>query len=433
MSPWWQWARPKVKTAAITTPPVDPGELESLPLFTGAELFAMLDGGFCPPQTADSNGVYFDFGPKHDLAFNPATGGIFAPNRFNQVSEWSVPALVLASSAGSMNYAGYLQVHTPNATEGKDDQVDLGGSEPANTSGVHVHNGKLIATLAINYDNANTGLCLYTRPLSTTTTGAVVGVDGLVDLGKGRYFSKGLCAIPPEWQAALGGSVMGIGGNSFSINSTQSDGPSCASFDPANINGSHTAIAGTMLVGYTPGHETLGTWDDWPPPHPYYNFSAQVLGGFIPDGTRNMVFLGTMGRRDSIYAGYGTGVSDIAQHGIKYPNPVTGPFQYCYDPPYAGNSGGHCWPYKSQAWIYDLLDLKRVKDGEVNPWDIEPVEMFDMDSVFPITITDVNAFHQARAAAWDRDNRHLYVSQEGGGCIGNNGVIWRFTIPGTTF
>jgi hypothetical protein len=413
-------------------PAAPPSDLESLPLYTGAELFADCDGGFCPPADADANAVYFDFGPKHGMAWRASTGGLYVPNRFNQVAEWSVPALVTASSVATFNYAGFNQVHTPDATEGKDDEVDLGGVEPANTSAVLVYNDKLVGSLAINYDNADSGLCLYTRPLSTTATGSVVGIDGIINAGVFRYFSKVFCDIPVEWQEALGGPVMGVAGNSYSINSTQSDGPSCASFDPDDIDGSHGMVPGTMLVGYTPGNEELGTWDDWPPPSEYYNFSMQVLGAFIPDGTRNMVFFGTMGDRDSIYAGYGIGTSNIAEHGTPYPDPVLGPHIIAYDPPFAGNSGGHCWPYKAYAWIYDLLDLKAVKDGEMSPWDCRPVELFDMDSVFPITITDVNAIHQARGGAWDKTNRHLYISQEGAGCSGNNGAIWRFTIPGTT-
>lgn len=409
-------------------------DLASLPLYTGAELFADLDGGFCPPQTQCSNGIWFDFGPQHGFAFHEG-GGLFMPNRYNQVPEITIPSLVLASSAATMNYSGYVQPHTPNATEGKDDEVDLGGIEPAVTSAVLVHDGKLIGSLAVNYDNANTGVTLYTRPLNTNTTGSVVGIDGIIDSGKARYFNKVFCDIPLEWQDALGGPVMGIAGSSYSVISTQSDGMSCASFDPADIDGTHGMVPGTMLVGYphgSHGQTDWGYWGQWPPVSDFYNTSTQILGGFIPDGTRNMVFLGSMGARDSIYAGYGIGVSDISQHGIPEPDPVTGPFMYCYDPPYAGNSGGHCWPYKAYAWIYDLLDLKAVKDGAVEPWEIRPVELFDMDSVFPITITDVNAIHQARGGAWDRTNRHVYISQHGAGCIGNNGVIWRFTIPGTT-
>jgi hypothetical protein len=421
---WWRLGRPN-RSQSLEG-------LEGLPFFTGAELFANLQGGFCPPQSADGNGVYFDFGPKHGMAYRSSTGGLFVPNRFNQVSEWNVPALVTGSTTASFNYSGYNQPHTPDASEGKDNEVDLGGGEPANTSAVLVHAGKLVGSLVINYDNANSGLCLYTRPLSTTDTGNVVGVDGIIDAGKFRFFSKAFCDIPVEWQEALGGPVMGLAGSSYSIISTQSMGPSCASFDPADIDGDHGHVPGTMLVGYPDGHRELGTYDDWPPPSEFYNFSMQVLGGFIPDGTRNMVFLGSMGARDSIYAGYGTGTSNIAEHGTLYPNPVTGPFMICYDPPYAGNSGGHCWPYKSYAWIYDLWDMKRVKDGDLDPWELRPVEMFDMDSVFPITITDVNALHQARGGAWDKANRHVYISQEGAGCIGNNGAIWVFQVPGTT-
>lgn len=403
--------------------------VEALPLLTGAELFGTPIGGFCPPASADTNGVYFDFGPKHDLAFNPATGGIFAANRFNQVAEWLPPALVLSANIADYNYATYLQPHTPDATEGKDNQVDLGGSEPANTSAVLVYDGELLASLSINYDNANSGLAWYRRPLSTSALGDVVGIDGLINAAYFRYFNKAVCLIPPEWQASLGGTVMGLGGNSFSIVSTQSDGPSAASFTPSSITGAHAQIAGNFLLGYPPGHKTLGNWLDWPPPSPFYNFSAQVLGGFIPDGTRNLVFVGTMGSSTSPYAGYGIGTSDITQHGVPEPDPVTGPFIYCYDPVYAGNSGGHCWPYRPVAWVYDLLDLAAVYAGTKNPWDVMPVELYYLDNAFPIPLTDPAVARQARGAAWDPETRRVYISEEGAGCIGNNGCIQVFEVP----
>lgn len=424
--------RPKKRgTIDVVVDPGVPGDLASLPLYTGAQLFANALGGFYPPTSApDVNGVWFDQGPKNGLAWNAANGTIYMPNRFNQICEVNIPTL--KKPPDTILEATYHQPHTANATDGKDDQVDFGGSEPANTSGVLVYNGELIGTLSVNYDNANSGLAFYRRSLNTAATGTTIGIDGLINSGLFRFFNAGLCDVPLEWQAALGGPVMGVSGARWSVISTQSCGPSAATFNPAHIDGSHGQIAGNWLVGYPPGHRTFGDFNDWPPPSQYYNFSAQVFGGFIPDGTRNMVFLGSMGARDSIYAGYGTGVATIAEHGVLYPDPVTGPFKKCYDPPFVGNSGGHCYPYLPYAWIYDLNDFAAVKAGTKQPWELVPVELFNMEPYFPITITDPAAPRQARGAAWDRVNRHLYTSQEGAGPPGNSGCIQCFRIPGTT-
>jgi hypothetical protein len=418
---------------------VDPVESPTAQHYTIAQLFATPTlGGFCPPDGPDGNGHYIDQGPKGAIAFSPG-GGLYvafndATNGFPGIGEISIPARVYATSAATMNYATWVQDGvnpTHNGVSDMSDEADEGTAEPANPSGLLVYNDKLYGTLASNYwGTVTNGSAHYVRSLTLSSTAGLLGLDSFGNNGITRYINRFLKLVPPEWVTALGGPVFSGAGQSWSILSTQSWGPSGCTIDPEDIDGSATYHTCNMLVGYPDGHRTLG---DGTTPGPHYMENMQVFDGVLLDGTDNMLFFGTMGDINSPYAGYGPGTSNIALHGTPYPDPETGPFQYNYDPNFDA-SGFHAWPYQPWVWNYRLSDMARAKAGLINYWDVVPTESGPMTDYFPIVTDPVVAPQRIYSVAWKASTRQLFIHQATAGCIGGgpNGVYWEFIMPGTT-
>lgn len=414
------------------------GDLSGCQHYTIAELFATPTlGGFCPPDGPDANGHYIDQGPKGGMTFSPGGGLYIAAhdqtNGFDGVWEISIPARVSASSTATMNYATFVQTGVnPTESGGSDlsDEADEGTGEFAGASGLLVYNSKLYGTLASNYWGIVTnGSAHYVRSLTLSSTSGLLGLDSFGPSNAyTRWINKFLKEVPPEQVTALGGPVWSAAGQSWSILSTQSLGPSGCTMDPEDIDGSSTYHTCNVLLGYPDGHHTLG---DSSTPGPHYLDSMQIFDGVLIDGTDNTLFFGTKGDHTAGYAGYGPGTANIALHGTPFPDPVTGPFQYNYDPVFS-DEGFHAWPYSSWVWNYKTSDLAKVKAGILNMWDVVPTESGPIDAYFPI-VTDATAgVRRVYSAAWKRSTRQLFLLQAGAGCIGANGVIWEFIMPGVT-
>lgn len=412
------------------------GDVSGCQHYTIAELFATPTlGGFCPPDGGDANGHYIDQGPKGGMSFSAS--GLFIAfddhtNGFPGVAEISIPARVSASSAATMNYATWVQNGvnpTFNGSSDMSDEADEGTIEYAAPQGLLVYNSKLYGTLASNYWGVVTsGSAHYVRSLTLSSTAGLLGLDSFGNNGITRWINKFLKPVPVEWQSTLGGPVFSGAGQSWSSLATQSRGPSGCTIDLEDIDGSSDYHPCNLLVGYPGDHPTLG--DDT---HigPHYLPSMQIFDAVLIDGTDNIVFFGTKGDENSPYFGYGPGTPNIEEHGTPYPDPVNGPFQLSYDPVFA-DEGYHAWPYHAWAWNYKLSDLAKAKAGILNYWEVVPTESREIDSFFPIVTDPVSAPKRVYSAAWKASTRQLFLLQAGAGCIGGNGVIWEFIMPGTT-
>jgi hypothetical protein len=438
---WWRWGRPKTNPPTTTTPP--PSELSDLPLLTSAMVFQD-PKGFCPPDQP-SGGIYFDFSPQATFALNPPESptSIFAVKSGNAaqgyIGHFNIPTPVFATSAASLPVATYAAGGMFEPTEGLGPAVSaaIGGGAQFNPNGLLVYGNRLLGVSKYFYDNRSGNIpAFWSRPLNPLTLGDVDGLESLTvvpgtygayDIQ--RYHNTFLTQVPTEWQEALGGTVFAGAGHSDSVESTQSYGFSLFTYDPDDVtyNGSQDAVMNTLVM-YPPGHRTLGEATDWPPPSPYFSFAMGIEGGVAIAGTRTFIAFGTDGTHDSIYAGYGPGTADISLHGTPYPDPILGPHQYNYDPPNAGASGGHMWPYSYKAYFYDMLDFLAVKNGTMNAWDIRPYEM--VTPTFPIVTDPAGSNQIIYGGAYDKTNHHLYVTEYPSGCAGNgaNGAFWRFTV-----
>jgi hypothetical protein len=63
----------------------------------------------------------------------------------------------------------------------------------------------------------------------------------------------------------------------------------------------------------------------------------------------------------------------------------TGPYCYgtgdeCNDP-VDGSKGTHAYPYRHQVWAYDANDLLSVKEGQRQPWEIQPYAIWALSEM----------------------------------------------------
>lgn len=75
----------------------------------------------------------------------------------------------------------------------------------------------------------------------------------------------------------------------------------------------------------------------------------------------------------------------------------------CNDPigPYKGT---HAYPYISQVWAYDAVDLLAVKRGQKKSWEIKPYATWPIDTPF------ASAWGKLTGAAYDAATQRIFVA-----------------------
>lgn len=311
------------------------------------------------------------------LGWNAANGSIFIagfnaqPSGGQRIAELKVPA---CGATASM-----LQSLT-DPSEGKASQVGpntvlLGGTLP--------YNGKLYFTEYLYYDGAGQQvLSHFSRPLTLSTSGQVVGPTRAGPLGAG-FYSGYMGVIPQAWQMALGGPAF-TGNGILGVISRTSFGPSVAAFDPEHMG------AAIELVGYPETHTTLGAAGQ---SNPLFGGADTMRGVVMAEDTSTVIFFG---RHGDTYC-YGVGTSNQSLAGKPSGNGVD---PYCYDPD-DGGKGVHGYPYRPYAWLYDANDLASVKSGVKQPWDIKPYA----------TVTLPNMGAQIGGATIDPASGRIFVTE----------------------
>ena len=178
---------------------------------------------------------------SYDPAGNGGAGSIFMSEFYNsyRFGEITIPVPVVATSISSLNSASFTSRNsTPvEATEGQLFNSGIPDNLYRYPLGSAVYNSKLI--IAANVGYANEIPCgIWRRPLTLATTGSLEGPVSLysVDAPSPRLKSGQMCAVPADWQTALGGPVLTSTG-SLSINDGLSQGLDVFAFDPDNLAG----------------------------------------------------------------------------------------------------------------------------------------------------------------------------------------------------
>jgi len=206
---------------------------------------------------------------------------------------------------------------------------------------IRLADGKYYAGATTFYDNINSQFATNAIGSSLNQFGPPVRVGtGPIGLSGGW-----ICEIPSNWQAAFGGNIL-TGYGCDTIISRTSWGPAATVWNP------NTGFS-KWLLGYTQAHPSLGDWSSTG--NTKYRFGANTSISDIIWYKDTILFIG------------GAGLGPYT-----YGEPVG------YDPvyPYAGP---HSKPYTGVIWAYDPNDLLKVLQSQLNPWDIYPVWVKDID------------------------------------------------------
>lgn len=342
-------------------------------------------GAFRVPEASGSDDT-MGFGGA-PLAYNPANNSLFIGTRKHNLAEISIAAAVNTADPKGMKQATYLQ-GLADPTEGRWSGLS---SDGLTFGGALVVGGKLIGTGVIYYDANNTQRVSHFSRSVKLTEPSFSGWSSVWKADQSGFVAGMMATIPAEWQAALGGTVL-TGQCCIPIVSRTSNGPSAFAFDHAKLG--QKSVAASPLLYYTGDEATLGKWEG---SNPTYGATAQIAGMTVITGTRTLLYIGRNGL--GIHC-YGDGTADKSMDGKKAPDGT----MFCYDPT-TNSKGSHAYPYRYQAWAYDLGDLASVKAGKKKPWQIVPY------AVWPFTLPLGEGSIPLGGVAYDAAHQLVYVSQ----------------------
>lgn len=316
------------------------------------------------------------------LTYNPAGNG--GAGSFFISHRWNSPCMAEITKPAVGGTATYLQNFQP--VLGNLGSLDAQCSNGCYIGGHLLHAGNLYVTGFTYYDaDGNQPLSIWTRSPTLSSTAGRTGPVAAVSPGNQGMANAWMDNVPAAHQAALGTAV--IGGCCWSIITRTSLGPALYSFNPSSLG------AGTALVQYPDGHQTLNQWGA-SGSHPEANPTTKIGGMTFVDGTDTVLFLGNTGTGAYCYGG-----------------------TECNDPDAPESKGAHAYPYVHYVWAYDVDDLAAAKAGTINPWDVQPYAMWELPNLGNVTYIDEWSII---GAAFDPAANRLYVlkSRE------TNGSAW---------
>jgi hypothetical protein len=245
--------------------------------------------------------------------------------------------------------------------------IQLGGSL--------LWNGRLVASAYIFYDASY-----------VATASHVVGQPNITGFGPPQrvgtlnpgFYAGPMAVIPAEWRTLLGGPAM-TGQMTLSIITRTSEGPAAFAFNPDDV-GRVNPVAAAPLV-YYPSSNPL---HDPSVQNSLYTRIDNMGGMAFPAGTRTLMFIGR----------HGTGT------------PCYGDGAECGDLTYAWR-GEHAYPYRDWLWLYDANDLVRVRQGQLQPWQVRPYFSGELPG------NPTGGALSRGGAAFDPVTRKLYVAGNG--------------------
>ncbi|OFZ74088.1 MAG: hypothetical protein A3K03_10040, partial [Bdellovibrionales bacterium RIFOXYD1_FULL_44_7] len=286
------------------------------------------------------------------LTYNQARNSLFIVGHPNHIytAEISIPQIINSNNMGSLSTASVLQ-NLYDSTDGKKNTSDLNDSNGNRIGGHLLYNDKLYTTVYIFYDNAP--YQILSHLVSSTNLSAPNDTLGPYQVGTvgAGHVSGNMALIPPEWQAAFGGPAL-TGNCCLSITARTSVGPSASVFNPADL-GVKNPVPATPVVDYSLDHPIT----DSQVGNSLYVQNDGIRGMIFPQNTATLLFFGNHGTGSVCYGDSGSG---------------------CFDPasPYKGY---HSYPYKYQVWAYNANDLVKAKNGQLQPWQVQPYAVWNFN------------------------------------------------------
>ena len=356
---------------------------ESLPLFQMNQL--KYQGAFrLPASEFGSSSLNYSEGP---IGYNRDNHSLFIVGHAHHqaIAEFAIPALVISEDIYDLNMAGNpLQLFYTFLFATPD-----GNPQNLNRIGGMYYVGNLTPPmLVVNayeyYDAPGDNLL---------TTMKISGCDDLANAIAGNYWSFAggaghtsgwISAIPAEWQSALEGTHITGQSSGIPIISRTSVGPAAFSFQLDSLLALDTGVVTTTkLLDFSlqnPLHADLdnssGTNDLW-------THLSRATYGFIVPETRSYLTLGYSG-------GHQSGVCYKCTQNSGY---------LC---------GGYCAPdtsdYYQSYWLWDLMNIMAVKNGELNAYEVQPYDYGEFVTPFQ------NGTKEIGGATFDEENQILYLS-----------------------
>lgn len=332
-------------------------------------------GAFNVPQGEVGEST-FEYGGTA-LAFNPANQSLFMVGHDwdQSIAEVAIPelrtgALENLATGGVVQPFESVLDRVPNQT--LNDGVKLGG--------LMVDGGRLVGSAYEFYDAeqdaVDSHFTLSSLDLASSEVGGLYQVGDLGGGFVGGYMAK----VPQEWQDEIGSPYL-TGQAALSIIGRTSAGPAAFGFDPAQLGSTPTTA--TPLVNYPLDHPLAPETTQ----NPLFNTTSEIKGVVWPEGTDTVLFIGSHGTGEWWY-----GEADEGN---------------LHDP-YRSDKGPHAPEYVYQVWAYDVHDLVAVKNGEKQPWEIQPYDVWDFDLPYPEGAKHIGG------VAYDSASGRLYVSQQYG-------------------
>ena len=119
---------------------------------------------------------------------------------------------------------------------------------------------------------------------------------------------------------------------------------------------------------------------------PAFDANTTIQGVFFVPGSRTVLFVGSVGTNATEY-GENTTFNDNNRLGHGY-HSLNGDYAY-------------------QVWAYDANDFLAVKNGQMQPWQLQPYAMWNLDFPQPAGTKYLGG------VAFDPATSRLYVMQQG--------------------
>lgn len=348
-------------------------QLESRDLLAGLLHQADLNylGAFKVPD-GNIGASTFEYGGTA-LTYNPGNDSLFMVGHdWDQaIAEISIPE-VRNGSLSNLSTANVIQpfVNVQSRIPSNDLEGDV------KVGGLLVNGNQLIGSLYEFYDaNENATDSHFKLSSLNLSTANASGMFEVGNLG-GGFVGGYMGTVPAAWQSALGTQYL-TGQAGLSIIDRTSAGPAVFGFDPAQLG---TNPAPTTNLVYYPLSSPLA---DEQTQNPLFNTTTEIRGVVFPEGTDTVLFIGSHGTGSWCYA-----TGDI-----------------CNDP-YRPDQGPHAAPYVYQVWAYNANDLLAVKNGQLQPWQVRPYDVWTFDLPYPENSKHIGG------VAYDAASGRIYVSQQ---------------------
>lgn len=326
---------------------------------------------------------------------------------FEQFAEFNIPTLVNSSTLTDLNIGSNSQ-NFVNAVDSAPSNNGIWGTNGARITGLCTINGKVVVNVMGIYDSSIT-VTQCTTVINDVTALSTTSQRGFFTKTEPAHVAGWISPIPAAYQDDFGGDYIfgASAGNSRSINSRHSNGPSLFVMDSAAagsiVGGSPpsngTAITLTQIMDYPLAH-TLGD----SAPGGYWNQLCEAVFGIILPNTRTYLVLGFGGGfvGGIHYQGGGDGYSPI-------------------------NSDD----FYNYYWLFDVDDILAL----ANPWDAVPYEHGSLD--FPFDGAPGEAtLKQMGGAFFDPSNSRLYISITGAdttqGTVTTGPIVIGYDLSGIT-